>query len=241
MAQDDRETTPDTKRESRTGASTWPVGGSRASWAGVWGARGPWPQFLVPARLRKWAALEAGAGRLLPWFAVAYGAGIVLYFTAEREPAAWAALVLTAFAVAIAFAACRSRLGFPGDEGAIAFTSLIAGLATTPYAVYNFYRLAPYGVLANLLAMPVVSAWIMPMGIPGVLTLPLGFDGVSWRLMGEGIEWIIAVVLWVTNLPGAVGRIHAFGVGPLLLNSVGLLLLCLLRSPLRTDRRQCPA
>jgi competence protein ComEC len=35
-------------------------------------------------------------GRLLPWFAVAYGAGIVLYFTAEREPALWAATGLTA-------------------------------------------------------------------------------------------------------------------------------------------------
>jgi competence protein ComEC len=33
----------------------------------------------------------------LPWFAVAYGAGIVLYFTAEREPALWAAAGLTAF------------------------------------------------------------------------------------------------------------------------------------------------
>jgi len=32
----------------------------------------------------------------LPWFAVAYGAGIVLYFTAEREPALWAAASLTA-------------------------------------------------------------------------------------------------------------------------------------------------
>jgi competence protein ComEC len=29
----------------------------------------------------------------LPWFAVAYGAGVVLYFTAEREPALWAAAV----------------------------------------------------------------------------------------------------------------------------------------------------
>ena len=32
----------------------------------------------------------------MPWFAVAYGAGIVLYFTAEREPALWAAGSLTA-------------------------------------------------------------------------------------------------------------------------------------------------
>ena len=30
---------------------------------------------------------ELTTGRLLPWFAVAYGAGVVLYFTAEREPA----------------------------------------------------------------------------------------------------------------------------------------------------------
>ena len=42
--------------------------------------------------------------------------------------------------------------------------SMLAGFATTLYAAYHFHRLAPYGVLANLLAMPVVSAWVMPMG-----------------------------------------------------------------------------
>jgi competence protein ComEC len=41
------------------------------------------------------------------------------------------------------------------------------------------------------------------------------------------------VVLWVTSLPGAVGRIQAFGTGPLLLDTAGLLLLRLLRTPLR--------
>ena len=41
----------------------------------------------------------------------------------------------------------------------LVLASLVAGLATTPYAAYHFHRLAPYGVLANLLAMPVVSAW----------------------------------------------------------------------------------
>ncbi len=81
--------------------------------------------------------------------------------------------------------------------------------------------------------MPVISVWVMPMGILGVLTMPLGFDALFWRLMGEGIDWMIAVVLWVAHLPGAVGHIHAFGPGPLLLASAGLLLLCLLRSPLR--------
>ena len=111
--------------------------------------------------------------------------------------------------------------------------SLVAGLATTPYAAFHFHRLAPYGVIANLLAMPVVSAWVMPMGILGVLAMPFGFDALFWKLMGDGLDWMIFVALWVTSLPGAVGRIQAFGTGPLLLCTAGLLLLCLLRSPLR--------
>jgi competence protein ComEC len=115
----------------------------------------------------------------------------------------------------------------------LVFASLLAGFATTPYAAYHFHRLAPYGVLANLLAMPVVSAWVMPMGILGVLALPFGFDAVFWRLMGNGIDWMITVALWVTSLPGAVGHIRAFGTGPLLVGTAGLLLVCLLRTPLR--------
>jgi len=50
--------------------------------------------------------------------------------------------------------------------------SLLAGFATTPYAAFHFHRIAPYGVLTNLLAMPIVSAWVMPMGILGILTMP---------------------------------------------------------------------
>jgi competence protein ComEC len=49
------------------------------------------------------------------------------------------------------------------------FASLLAGLATTPYAAFHFHRMAPYGVLANLLAMPVVSAWVMPAGMLALL------------------------------------------------------------------------
>jgi competence protein ComEC len=113
------------------------------------------------------------------------------------------------------------------------FCSLLAGTATTIYAAYHFHRLAPYGVLANLLAMPVVSAWVMPTGILGVMAMPFGFDGFFWRLMGEGIDWMIAVALWVTSLPGAVGRMPAFGTGALLVATAGLVVLCLLKSPLR--------
>jgi competence protein ComEC len=115
----------------------------------------------------------------------------------------------------------------------LVLASLIAGLATTPYAAFHFHRVTPYGVLANLAAMPVVSALVMPAGLLGLVAMPFGLDGVFWWLMGLGIDWMIAVTQWVANLPGAIGRMAAFGVGPLIAASIGLVLLGLLRTPLR--------
>jgi competence protein ComEC len=111
--------------------------------------------------------------------------------------------------------------------------SLVAGLATTPYAAYHFHRMAPYGVIANLLAMPVISALSMPAGLLALVAMPFGFDAPLWRLMGVGIDWMVAVAMWVANLPGAVGHVPAFGVGAMLLATAGLIVVCLLRSPLR--------
>src|SRR3954468_9567556 len=116
----------------------------------------------------------------------------------------------------------------------LTLASLVAGLATTPYAAFHFHRVTPYGVLANLAAMPIVSVLVMPAGLLAIVAIPFGLDGPLWRLMGLGIDWMIWVAQFVAGLPGAVGRIVAFGAGPLLLCTAGLLLLCLLRSPLRS-------
>src|SRR4051795_11064598 len=115
----------------------------------------------------------------------------------------------------------------------LALASLVAGLATMPYAAFHFHRITPYGVLANLAAMPVVSVLVMPAGLLGLVAMPFGFDGVFWRLMEFGIDWMIAVAQWVAALPGAIGRIAAFGIGPLIAATAGIILLSLLRTPLR--------
>src|ERR1035437_9383274 len=81
----------------------------------------------------------------------------------------------------------------------LALASLVAGLATTPYAAFHFHRVTPYGVLANLAAMPVVSAVVMPAGMLGLVAMPFGFDGVFWRIMGWGIDWMIVVTQWVAG------------------------------------------
>jgi len=113
----------------------------------------------------------------------------------------------------------------------LTLASLVAGLATTPYAAFHFHRVTPYGVLANLAAMPVVSAVVMPAGMLGLVAMPFGLDGFFWWLMGIGIDWMIAVTVWVAALPGAIGRMAAFGIGPLIAATVGII--GLLRTPLR--------
>jgi len=81
--------------------------------------------------------------------------------------------------------------------------------------------------------MPVVSALVMPAGLLGLVAAPFGFDGFFWSVMGVGIDWMIAVAQWVAGLPGAVGRIASFGTLPLIAASIGIILMGLLRTPLR--------
>lgn len=112
-------------------------------------------------------------------------------------------------------------------------TSLVAGLATTAYVAFYFHRVAPYGVLANLLAMPVISLLIMPAALLSVLLLPFGYDALGWQIMGFGIDLMLKVARFVAALPGAEGRVAAFGPGALLIATAGLFALAIPVSRLR--------
>ena len=160
-----------------------------------------------------------------PSFQMSFAATLALIAAYERG--------LPWFSKADSSLGARVALWGGREIAGLLLASLVAGLATMPYAAFHFHRLAPYGVVANLLAMPIVSAWVMPTGLLALIAIPFGLDGVLWRLMGDGIDWMIAVALWVASLPGAVGRMPAFGVGALLLGTAGLVVLCLLKSPLR--------
>jgi len=58
------------------------------------------------------------------------------------------------FATPDSSASARVALWGGREIVTLVLASLIAGLATTPYAAFHFHRVTPYGVLANLAAMP---------------------------------------------------------------------------------------
>jgi competence protein ComEC len=97
--------------------------------------------------LSDWAIAEVAPGRLLPWLPVAYGFGIVVYFTADRESAAWAALALALGGIIAAFMARRRAFGF---AVALGFAATAAGFAT---AALQTARIA-----LSVLAFPVTAS-----------------------------------------------------------------------------------
>ncbi|GAA0572043.1 ComEC/Rec2 family competence protein [Rhizomicrobium electricum] len=85
----------------------------------------------------------------------------------------------------------------------ICVTSTIAGLATAPISIFHFDRASPFGILANLAALPVVGAIIMPAAVAAMVLMPFGLD--TWPLiaMGKGTAIMLAIARWVAALPGA--------------------------------------
>jgi len=109
----------------------------------------------------------------------------------------------------------------------LVLSSVIAGFATAPYAAAHFNRFTDYGLLANLLTVPVMGAVIMPAGAVAALLAPVGLEALPLWVMEQGARWILFVAHWIAGLDGAVTAIPAPGpwVMPLLtLGSIWVIL-----------------
>jgi competence protein ComEC len=112
----------------------------------------------------------------------------------------------------------------------IAATTLIAGLAVAPIAAYHFHHSVNYSLAGNLLAMPVVSLWVMPSALFVLLLMPLGMEAVALKVMADGVDVVIAIAEWVGSLPGAVVPVPAFPLASLGLMVLGALWLFIWRA-----------
>lgn len=109
----------------------------------------------------------------------------------------------------------------------VCITTVIASIATAPFSIYHFQQFANYGLLANLLAVPLTSFVIMPSMLLGYLLMPLGWDVPALWVMGQGISGMIGISHFVANLPHAVSTPYAWPLSALLYFAAGWILLCL--------------
>ena len=112
-------------------------------------------------------------------------------------------------------------------------TTIVAGGMSSIPAAFHFGRLSPYSLVANGLALPVISFVIMPMALLSMLAMPFGLEHWPLWAMGKGIDLMMAISDWVASFPGARMIVAQEGALAAIVTAAGAAVLCLLRGPLR--------
>ncbi|HKF61337.1 MAG TPA: ComEC/Rec2 family competence protein, partial [Dongiaceae bacterium] len=178
----------------------------------------------ISMRLVAWAAVAV----LLLWPESLIGPSFQLSFAAI--------IALTAMWEEIAPGRRREssawRRGLTGTRNMV-LTSLVATLATAAFGIYHFNRFTAYGVVANMLAVPITGFWVMPFLILALLLMPFGLESLALVPAGWGIGAILWTAKTVAAWPGAVSVVRAMPPLGIALVSLGGLWLCLWRRPWR--------
>ncbi|MDR0744764.1 MAG: ComEC family competence protein, partial [Holosporales bacterium] len=110
-------------------------------------------------------------------------------------------------------------------------STIIASIATFPISVSTFNRLSLTGILGNLVAIPMISFLIAPLGI--ICVVCAGIANIFSKLIEYCLNVLINTVGYVASLPGAVIAIRSPNNCTLYLCLFGGILLCLLKTKLK--------
>ncbi|KQV57920.1 MULTISPECIES: ComEC/Rec2 family competence protein [unclassified Caulobacter] len=111
--------------------------------------------------------------------------------------------------------------------------SLVAGLATAPFAMQHFNRVAVWGLPANLAVAPLSSFVIMPFLAVGTLLEPFGLGGPFLAVAGWGIDAMVGIANGFAAAHGAQRIVASAPPQVLVVAFLGLMILCLWRGRLR--------
>ncbi|MEL6800260.1 MAG: ComEC/Rec2 family competence protein [Pseudomonadota bacterium] len=152
--------------------------------------------------------------RALTLRAVALAALIVLVRRPEElmGPGFQMSFAATAALIAV-FAEVRDR-SFFGQwpawarwGAALVLSSAVAGLATAPVAAAHFNRVPHFGLIANVLSVPVMGSVVVPAAVLAAMLAPLGLSGAALWVMEKGTAWILSVAAEVSSWNGAISHV----------------------------------
>ncbi len=111
----------------------------------------------------------------------------------------------------------------------VLLTDIVAGGATSLFAVYHFNRLPTYSFIANGVAVPLTGVWIMPFGVLALVLMPFGLDEWPLIVMGKGVALLDQVARYVSTWPHAQVHVPPMDVKILAAGAAGAVFVCLWR------------
>ena len=124
-------------------------------------------------------------------------------------------------------------LGLARSLGVMVLTGLVVEVALLPFALYHFHRAGLYGVVANLVAIPLTTFVIMPLEAGALLLDAVGLGGPLWALCGLALGWLLDLAHGVAGAKGATALLPAVPRWAFGLMVAGGLWLCLWNSRAR--------
>ena len=115
----------------------------------------------------------------------------------------------------------------------IVIGDFIASLATLPFALYHFHRVAVYTSLGNLLAGPLIGLWLMPFVLVCLIALPLHLAFYPLKTLGYGIDILNNITDYVAHLPHSVWYNNNLPFWGLAMIICGAYWLCIWQQPWR--------
>lgn len=142
----------------------------------------------------------------------------------------------TALVVTFRWLSANDMFGMPRalrPSAAVVISSAVAGFATAPIAAAHFNIISHFGLIANLLSVPIMGAFVMPAAVIAAILSLVGAAAPALWVMELGLTWILWVAAWVSDIDGAVGRVYSPDPRVLPMMTLGALALVLWRGRAR--------
>ncbi|MGM0983920.1 MAG: DNA internalization-related competence protein ComEC/Rec2 [Pseudomonadota bacterium] len=208
----------------------WLAGVSAVGYAGLAGLEPPALRAMIMTLVGLWVA----SGRHSPGPWQAWWLALALVLLADPLSAWRPGLWLSFAAVALLILIWQGRARPQGVSGwlrALVRSQLLLAPLMAAAVLLAFDRLAPAAPLVNLVAVPLVSSLLVPLGLLGWLTAWLPpLSALCWALFGllvDGLAWLLDlaatwVPLWLPAPPQVVPLGLALGLAALLWALPGL-------------------
>jgi len=109
----------------------------------------------------------------------------------------------------------------------IIISSIIAQIALAPVVVYYFNNFAIFGIISNLVAIPLTTFIVMPLGFIYLFLMPFHLQFLTLYPLNFALTNIINIANFTANLPYSNLTVPLISTSSLIIMSYGFIFLCL--------------
>jgi len=119
------------------------------------------------------------------------------------------------------------------EIGSLLLTGLVVEAALAPIALYHFHKEGMYGVVANIIAIPLTTFVIMPAEALALAADTVGLGLPFWWVTARALDLLLWIAHVAAKAPGSVAMLPGMPAGAFGLMILGLLWLMLWRTRIR--------